>query len=879
MKKNIILSTSLALLLGVGVAVGAHQSEKAMEAKALSGGDTVYLDPGVWAADNAWFAAYTYGKAEKWVKLESDSESGYYAATLPDNGNNKIIFTRMDPEKTTLDWSSKWNQTRDLNYEADKDLFKITGWGDNDGEWSTYIPPEYHVVGSFNSWKDDDDKYLMTVDSADSNHYSLTDVEASAGDEFKIHDFANDEWYDNGAGNIVISDAGTYTIDFYKKVTYGDQIVVTKQVVESHYKYAINGVVATDEMTKGTGTEYVSKSLSFKKGDVVTFFEGDAPYAVTPKEDSRLTKVYSTENGLKFAEDYDGVLYLETNGAKLWVGQFTSGYYLVGVGGEWNAKLGIRATKEAEGDAYAVSNITLAAGTEFKFVQAPEAANEFVWHPAVVGKTSTQSEVAYEVVQSEDESNGNFKVTYAGTYNIYFNPTDEGKYSIEEPSYSPVEGYFIMGSVSGVDHWKYNNPVAKMDNTTQGGNVAQLMNQSFAVGDQIRIRSYYNSQDPKVRWAELGTGTVDYGKKTGDNFEFTKAGAYDIYAKYEESVLYFYVSEHAISYTIQMNAVHFTGNGESSTSPLASQVAYKDQVFNPEVYSEENYITVGVFTDEACTTAYEPKAFTADGTLYVKYVRHAHYLTGDDTFLGEGHGWKVEYSKPIGPDGDNKLVGTVTVPEGASTTSPMKVKPLEYVADAGEGKPGWGAASYTMGHDEEHLPDFVHIDEEKNFVFTQSGTYAFYINQEDKVWFNGGEYAFYAKFLNEVGSTCDAQGKDTPKAELSTLWKETLANDYLKLSEKERNNLKDNFTIDSGDEKSSDDRLRFIAMYHYVVTKYGTQLFPDFVWGQSYEPASSIINPINPVEESTNSTIIIVVAASITALSFGLLIAIKKKRR
>ena len=83
----------------------------------------------------------------------------------------------------------------------------------------------------------------------------------------------------------------------------------------------------------------------------------------------------------------------------------------------------------------------------------------------------------------------------------------------------------------------------------------------------------------------------------------------------------------------------------------------------------------------------------------------------DDTFLGEGHGWKVEYSKPIGPDGDNKLVGTVTVPEGVSTTSPMKVKPLEYVADAGEGKPGWGAASYTMGHDEEHLPDFVHIDD------------------------------------------------------------------------------------------------------------------------------------------------------------------------
>lgn len=800
MKKNIILSTSLALILGVGVAVGAHQQETA---KAEAGNS--------YGSD--WWITGTVG-GKNWGDFQKISTH-----------NEELGRYEIELAMTTSSEFKIFNHAAYGDYELNRSSSNL----DYNGKgWLTY------------------------TDWAEGKNFKMKE----AGD-FIVWFVDNIEEYDNVDWAFGIEKA-------------------TDPVEESHYKYAINGVVATEEMTKGTGTEYVSKSLSFKKGDVVTFLKDDEAYAVTPKEDSQLTKVYSTEDGLKFAEDYEGALYLETNGAKLWAGQFTPGYYLVGVGGEWNAKLGIPATKEAEGDAYAVSNVTLAAGTEFKFVQAPESANDFVWRNAVDGRTSTGSEVAYEVVQSEDASNGNFKVTYPGTYNIYFNPTDEGWYSIEEPSYAPVEGYFIMGSVSGVDHWKYNNPVAKMDNTTQGGNVAQLMNQSFAVGDQIRIRSYYDSQ---VTWATLGTTEADYGKKTGDNFEFTKAGAYDIYAKYEESVLYFYVAEHVASYTIQMNAVHFTGNGESSTTALSSQVAYQGQVFNPEVASETGYIAVGVFTDEECTTAYEPKAFTADGTLYVKYVRHAYYLTGDDTFLGEGHGWKVEYSKPIGPDGDNKLVGTVTVPAGVSADSPMKVKPLEYVADTGEGKPGWGAASYTMGHDEEHLPDFVHIDDEKNFVFTKSGTYAFYINQEDKVWFNGGEYAFYAKFLNEVGSTCDAQGKDTPKDALSTLWKETLKNDYLKLSEKERDNLKDNFTIDSGDEKSSDDRLRFIAMYHYVVTKYGTELFPDFVWGQSYEPASSIINPINPVEESTNSTIIIVVAASITALSFGLLIAIKKKRR
>ena len=803
MKKNIILSTSLALLLGIGVAVGAHQQETA---KAEAGNS--------YGSD--WWITGTVG-GKSWGNFQKISthneELGRYEITLT---------------MTTSSEFKIYNHAAYGDFELNRSSSKL----------------DYEHKG----W--------------------LTYTDWVSGDNFKMKE----------AGDFVIW-FDEY-IEDYDDVEWAFGIEkASEPVEESHYKYAINGVVAAEEMTKGTGTEYVSKSLSFKKGDVVSFKKDDEAYAVTPKEDSRLTKVYSTEDGLKFAEDYNGVLYLETNGAKLWVGQFTPGYYLVGVDGEWNAKLGIPAVKEAEGDSYAVTNVTLTAGTEFKFVQAPESANEFVWRSAVEGRTSTSSEVAYKVVQSEDESNGNFKVTYAGTYNIYFNPTDEGWYSIEEQNYAPVEGYFIMGSASGVDHWKYNNPVAKMDNTSQGGNVARLMNQSFAVGDQIRIRSYYADQDPKVRWAELGTTGVDYGKKTGDNFEFTKAGAYDIYAKYVESVLYFYVAEHVATYTIQMNAVHFTGNGESSTTALGSQLAYEGQVFNPEVASETDYITVGVYTDEECVTAYEPKAFTADGTLYVKYVKHGFYLTGDDTFLGEGHGWKVEYSRPIGPKGDDKLYGGVVVPEGVSADEPMEVKPLEFVADAGEGKPGWGSASYTMGHDSEHLPDFVHIDNGKNFVFTKPGSYAFYINQEDKVWFNGGAEGFYAEFLSSVGATCDAQGKDTPVNELSTLWKNTIANDYLKLSEEERNNLRDNYTINSGDEKSEQAVLRFIAMYHYVVTKYGTELFPDFVWGQSYEPSSSNINPINPVEESTNSTIIIVVAASITALSFGLLIAIKKKRR
>ena len=48
----------------------------------------------------------------------------------------KVIFTRMDPAKPELDWSSKWNQTADLDIGA-YNCYKITGWGSStsEGTW------------------------------------------------------------------------------------------------------------------------------------------------------------------------------------------------------------------------------------------------------------------------------------------------------------------------------------------------------------------------------------------------------------------------------------------------------------------------------------------------------------------------------------------------------------------------------------------------------------------------------------------------------------------------------------------------------------------------------------------------------------------------
>ena len=458
------------------------------------------------------------------------------------------------------------------------------------------------------------------------------------------------------------------------------------------------------------------------------------------------------------------------------------------------------------------------------------------------------------------------------------------------PDVPAEEGYYICGEFSSVESWTYENASKMVSPSGIGDNVAHLMNFNVAAGDKLRVRSYYNDQEPKDRWAKLGTGIEDYGHPSKssedpeeyDNFEFDKAGYYDIYAKYVGDVFTYYVSEHVDSYTISIHGVKYAGKDKvGNTIDFADQTAYSTSNFEPAIPAQAGYVARCVYYDGECTVEYQPKKFGEADDLYIKYTKLTSYLTGDDTFLGEGHGWNVDYSTEIGPQGANKYVGTVVVPEGVDADHPMKVKPLQYVADSKpeeEGlQPGWDAISFTPGYDPEtEAPDFVSIDEDSNFSFTKPGTYAFYVNGEDKVWFNGGEYAFHARFLTQVGGTCDAQGKDTDLEALGVLWGQ-LETAFGKLSPEEQKHVKD-YTIDGGDEKSEDDCLKMIAMYSYIVHKYGTETFKDFIWGGSYAAESYII-PFNSTTESNNAFIIVAVIASIATLSTAVLLVIKKRKR
>lgn len=738
------------------------------------------------------------------------------------------------------------------------------------------------IAGSFTNWATnavemelDGDYYVYTRDFA-------------VNDEFKVV-VNNSDWIaanwngvtnstDGGvvdAGgndhNFKVATAAKYTVKAVSGIgDYGEKgygLTIEKYVEpepEHAYKYSINGATAVT-MTKGSGSEVESAELTFAKGDVVTFLKDDAAYAVEPKEDGAITRVYSTEDGLKFAEAYTGKLYLDTATAKLWADKFTPGYYLTGSFVGWEPKLGVAAALEGgEGPAYVVEGLSLAANSEIKFVQFPAEGTTLSWKDADGEKVHTDSEVEYEVLEG-----GNLKVIKAGTYDVYYNPTS-GWYSIEDQNYVPDvpadEGYYICG----LDGWRYENAIA-MTQTSEGGNVAYKMNLDIKVDDEIRVRSYFDAQDPKDRWAEVGNGEEDFGEKDGNNFKFTKAGHYDIYAKYEgdPAVFKFYISEHVDTYEIQLTAVKFSGKSADGTEALASKLAYAGSKFVPTAsdLALEGYVATGIFKDETLETAYpaDGEVFSAAGHLYVKYMKVGYYMVGDEAFSGTGKGWSVEgatYLPAAVNDTENNLYeGTIVIPASASTAA-VEVRPALFTAE--------GTLDYNIDYS---IAEYSFAEKVGNNIqFTKGGTFAVYVNKSYVVYLNEGLNAFNTKFLTDMGAVCTAViGGTKDLDDIKAKWaEEKIA--YLALSKEEKDTIKA-IGFDGGNEKG-DDLHKVIAKYAYIVTKYGTANCEDFIWGQNYEAQSRALN----VNFNSNNAMLFAVIGTISLVALASVIVLKKKK-
>lgn len=292
MKKGFIFTAALALVLGCGVAVGAHSVGSAKEVGAAPV-STIYCKnvQSWWKDAGATVGAYCWDSTDNtknngWpgVKMsEVGGQTDLWTYSVP-NGYDMVIFTRLNGDGDTF-WGA---QTTDQSIPSTKNCFTITSetaqWKDSgnyaQGSWSVYpvVAPEYHVLGTFNSWNDASGDYILTVDAEDSNHYTFNDLELTASDELKVCDVKNDDWYGDHGGNVVVPENGTYDIDFYVHADNEINVVATKQVADPVYAYVYKGsapvVLTLDDTDKPEGVvhQYTAEVPYVHRGEEIKFY-------------------------------------------------------------------------------------------------------------------------------------------------------------------------------------------------------------------------------------------------------------------------------------------------------------------------------------------------------------------------------------------------------------------------------------------------------------------------------------------------------------------------------------------------------------------------------------------------------------------------------
>ena len=195
--------------------------------------EKVYLQPGVWGADNAWFSAHFFnsvGGAED-VKMTDEDADGVYEVSVP-AGMESVVFCRMNPEYTEFGWdvwegeteveNHVWNKTADLSIplaEDTKVYYNVTDW--EAGEWSDTpqesTPEEdtktYGICGDLTGWGDED----ISMTFVDGKYVAYNVTFASAGG-FKIR--ANNDWVDSD--NWGLSATGAVEVGkYYDVITSG----------------------------------------------------------------------------------------------------------------------------------------------------------------------------------------------------------------------------------------------------------------------------------------------------------------------------------------------------------------------------------------------------------------------------------------------------------------------------------------------------------------------------------------------------------------------------------------------------------------------------------------------------------------------------------
>lgn len=317
----------------------------------------------------------------------------------------------------------------------------------------------YFLIGSYNSW--DKDHLTDQLTLVQEGEYQITNMEFEAGDEFKVYCVEEDAYYSNDSTwencgftlnsnkNIIVSEAGQYTVHFYVEGENNNHVTLEKQesalatfVIGIYDKfvdedqatqiktevntYFQNHAVMATVITTGLGTGNMNSMVTAvttynenntDKIDVILgckitndnltaagYEIGETNYRYGNASTDNDRKIVVASDSKTRAEYLSFVEYMDAN----WALVPETDYYLIGSFTDWNATdLTYKMTKVSEG-VYKYENLNLDAGAAFKVFTPSDPVEYF-------SNASTWENCGFTLGEYN-----NIVVTNAGLYTINF---------------------------------------------------------------------------------------------------------------------------------------------------------------------------------------------------------------------------------------------------------------------------------------------------------------------------------------------------------------------------------------------------------------------------------------------------------------------------
>ena len=184
-------------------------------------GQVVYLNAnGMFDTDNVVPFVHSWGgqgasEAADVMMEKVEGQNIVYSASIPLD-HSKLDFVRCAEGSTEIVWEQIYNQTKDQDIPADKDMFTMTGWSDDqddshrsyvDGSWSVFDSSHVYEVDGDSGGQSEDphgDSYVMYGNDPTWNYLPLVEnpgnpdemmgsLELEANTEFVIK-MGNDDW-------------------------------------------------------------------------------------------------------------------------------------------------------------------------------------------------------------------------------------------------------------------------------------------------------------------------------------------------------------------------------------------------------------------------------------------------------------------------------------------------------------------------------------------------------------------------------------------------------------------------------------------------------------------------------------------------------------